>query len=156
MSAGVDTLPVMVKLPVITARSWVAPEYFHARWCDVATHPEWAPGMEYIRLDGPLRAGVHGVMKTREGEETPMMVSDVVPGLAFQDTVFLDGGTLTVRHESHAEGSGSRLELHGRIEGSRAEELAAGLAGLDEVLAADLAGLIALVEREHASSEPRG
>lgn len=138
-----------MKFPVITARSWVAPEYFHARWCDVATHPEWAPGMEYIRLDGPLRAGVRGVMKTRDGDEAPMMVSDIVPGLAFQDTVFLDGATLTVRHESHAEGAGSRLELHGRIEGPRADELAADLAGLDEVLASDLAGLIALVEREH-------
>ncbi|MBW9109741.1 hypothetical protein JNB61_08150 [Microbacterium ureisolvens] len=79
-----------------------------------------------------------------------MMVSDIVPGLAFQDTVFLDGGTLTVRHESHGENAGSRLELHAEIDGPRAEELAADLAGLDEVLAADLAGLIALVESEHA------
>ena len=140
----------MMRFPVITARSWVAPEYFHARWCDVSTHPEWAPGMEYIRLDEPLRPGVRGVMKTRDGEETPMMVSDVVPGLAFQDTVFLDGGTLTVRHESHAEEAGSRLELYARIEGPRAEQLAAELAGLDDVLAADLAGLIALVERERS------
>ena len=141
----------MTNFPVITARSWVAPEHFHARWCDVATHPEWAPGMEYIRLEGPLRAGVRGVMKTREGAETPMMVSDLVPGLAFQDTVFLDGGTLTVRHESHADGSGSRLELHARIEGPRAGELASEFAGLDAVLASDLAGLVALVEREHAA-----
>jgi hypothetical protein len=136
------------KFPVVTARSWAGPEYFHAHWCDVSTHPEWAPGMEYIRLDGPLRPGVRGVMKTREGDETPMMVSDLVPGLAFQDTIFLDGGTLTVRHESHAEEAGSRLELHAQIDGPRAEELAANMAGLDEVLAADLANLIALVERE--------
>lgn len=141
----------MVRFPVITARSWVAPAYFHARWCDVATHPEWAPGMEYVRLDGPLRPGVRGVMKTRDGEETAMMVSDIVPGLAFQDTVFLDGGTLTVRHESHAENSGSRLELHVQIDGPDAAGLAASLAGLDEVLAADLASLIALVERERAA-----
>ena len=140
----------MIEFPLITAESRVAPEHFHARWCDVATHPEWAPGMEYIRLDGPLRAGVHGVMKTRDGDETPMMVSDLVPGLAFQDTVFLDGGTLTVRHESHSEDTGSRLDLHAQIEGPRAEELAAELAGLDDVLAADLASLIALVERERA------
>lgn len=139
-----------MKLRVVTARSRVAPEHFHARWCDVETHPEWAPGMEYIRLEGPVRPGARGVMKTRDGEETPMMVSDVVPGLAFQDTVFLDGGTLTVRHESHREGSGSRLELHGRIEGPREAELAAEFAGLEDVLASDLAGLIALVEREHA------
>ncbi|GAB3161769.1 hypothetical protein GCM10027059_12720 [Myceligenerans halotolerans] len=134
---------------MITAGSRVAPEHFHARWCDVETHPQWAPGMEYIRLEGPVRPGVHGVMKTREGQETAMLVSDVVPGVAFQDTVLLDGGALTVRHESHRDGTGSRLELHARIDGPRAAELAAEMAGLDEVLAADLAGLIALVEREH-------
>jgi hypothetical protein len=54
-----------------------------------------------------------------------------------------------VRHESHPLGTGSRLELHTRIDGPRAEELAAGFAGLDEVLAADLANLVALVESEH-------
>ncbi|MFF2494853.1 hypothetical protein [Agromyces sp. NPDC058064] len=143
----------MMTFPVITARSLVAPEYFHARWCDVTTHPEWAPGMEYIRLEEPLGIGVRGVMKTRDGEETPMMVSDIVPGLAFQDTVFLDGGTLTVRHESHRDDAGSRLELHARIDGPRAEELASSMAGLDEVLASDLAGLIAVVEREHGHRE---
>ncbi|GIE85384.1 hypothetical protein SAMN06264365_1056 [Actinoplanes regularis] len=105
--------------------------------------------MEYIRLDGPVRPGARGVMKTRAGQETPMLVSDVVPGVAFQDTVFLDGGTLTVRHESHRDGTGSRLELRAWIDGPQAAELAARMAGLEEVLAADLAGLIALVEREH-------
>ncbi|WP_143232338.1 hypothetical protein [Actinoplanes regularis] len=139
----------MIEFPVITAGSRVAPEHFHARWCDVSTHPEWAPGMEYIRLDGPVRPGARGVMKTRAGQETPMLVSDVVPGVAFQDTVFLDGGTLTVRHESHRDGTGSRLELRAWIDGPQAAELAARMAGLEEVLAADLAGLIALVEREH-------
>lgn len=141
----------MVNLRVITARSRVAPEYFHARWCDVETHPEWAPGMEYVRLDGPVRAGARGVMKARDGAETPLLISDVVPGIAFQDTVFLDGGTLTVRHESHPDGTGSRLELHGRIEGPRDAELARELDGLADVLAGDLASLIALVEREHAA-----
>ncbi|GLW29004.1 hypothetical protein [Actinoplanes regularis] len=139
----------MIEFPVITAGSRVAPDHFHARWCDVSTHPEWAPGMEYIRLDGPVRPGARGVMKTRAGQETPMLVSDVVPGVAFQDTVFLDGGTLTVRHESHRDGTGSRLELRAWIDGPQAAELAARMAGLEEVLAADLAGLIALVERAH-------
>jgi hypothetical protein len=139
----------MIELPVVRASSRVAPEHFHARWCDVATHPEWAPGMEYLRLDGPLRVGARGVMKARAGQETAFVVSDLVPGLAFQDTVLLDGGELTVRHESHPDGSGSRLELHTRVEGPRAADLAAGMAGLGEVLAADLAGLIALVENEH-------
>ncbi|MGN6220346.1 MAG: hypothetical protein ACTHNQ_12655 [Microbacterium sp.] len=139
----------MIRFPVITATSRVPPQYFHARWCDVATHPEWAPGMEYIRLEGPVRPGARGVMKTRDGEETPMMVSDVVPGLAFQDTVLFDGASLTVRHESHPDGTGSRLELHASFDGPRAEEFAASMAGLDDVLASDLAGLIALVESEH-------
>ncbi|MDR4534469.1 hypothetical protein [Glutamicibacter sp. PS] len=115
------------------------------------THPEWAPGMEYIRLEGPLRPGVRGVMKTRGGDETPMMVSDIVPGLAFQDTVFFDGGSLTVCHESHAEDGGSRLELHASIDGPNSEKLASAMAGLEDVLASDLAGLVALVEREQSA-----
>jgi hypothetical protein len=139
----------MIEFPLITAESRVAPEHFHARWCDVATHPEWAPGMEYLRLEGPLRVGARGVLKARAGEETLFLVSDLVPGLAFQDTLLLAGGELTVRHESHPLGTGSRLELHTRIDGPRAEELAAGFAGLEEVLAADLANLVALVESEH-------
>ncbi|GGN42550.1 hypothetical protein FHR83_007204 [Actinoplanes campanulatus] len=139
----------MFEFPLISASSRVAPEHFHARWCDVATHPQWAPGMEYLRLGEPLRAGARGVMKTRAGQETPFLVSDLVPGRVFQDTVPFDGADLTVRHESLPDGTGSRLELRARLDGPRAAEVAAELAGLDEVLAGDLAGLIALVEREH-------
>ncbi|MEU4619826.1 hypothetical protein AB0G04_07590 [Actinoplanes sp. NPDC023801] len=139
----------MIEFPLITAESRVAPEHFHARWCDVATHPEWAPGMEYLRLEGPLHVGARGVLKARGGQETLFLISDLVPGLVFQDTLLLDGGELTVRHESHPLGTGSRLELHARIDGPRAAELAETMAGLEEVLAADLANLVALVEREH-------
>jgi hypothetical protein len=97
----------MIEIGHIVAESWVAPEHFHARWCDVAIHTEWAPGMEYLRLAEPL----------------------------------------AVRHESHPHGAGSRLELHARMDGPKAAERAAEMAGLDMVLASDLAGLVALVER---------
>jgi hypothetical protein len=107
--------------------------------------------MEYLRLEGPLQVGTRGVLKARDGQETLFLISDLVPGLAFQDTLLLDGGELTVRHESHALGTGSRLELHARIDGPRAGELAAEFAGLEKVLAADLANLITLVESEHPS-----
>ncbi|WP_328478218.1 hypothetical protein OHA21_26595 [Actinoplanes sp. NBC_00393] len=137
----------MIEIGHIVAESWVAPEHFHARWCDVETHTEWAPGMEYLRLAEPLAIGARGVMKAKDGPECPFIVSDLVPGLAYQDTLVLDGAELTVRHESHPHGTGSRLELHARMDGPKAAERAAEMAGLDRVLASDLAGLVALVER---------
>ena len=137
----------MIEIGHIVAGSWVAPEHFHARWCDLATHTEWAPGMEYLRLDGPLEAGARGVMKAKDGPEHAFVVSDLMPGVAYQDTLLLDGAELTVRHESHPHGTGSRLELHARMEGPKAAERAAEMAGLDQALAADLARLVALVER---------
>ncbi|MEU4427588.1 hypothetical protein AB0F81_43770 [Actinoplanes sp. NPDC024001] len=140
----------MIEIAYLTADSWVAPEHFHARWCDVETHPEWAPGMEYLRLDGPLVKGARGVMKAKDGPECVFIVSDLVPGVAYQDTVVLDGAELTVRHESHPHGTGSRLELHVRMDGPKAAERAAEMNGLADALASDLAGLVALVERNAA------
>ena len=137
----------MIEVARVTAGSSAAPEQYYARWCDVATHPEWAPGMEFIRLDGPLVVGARGVMRTRAGQEAPYIVSDLVPGVVFEDTVVLDGAELVVRHQSLPRGTGSRLELRAHLKGPRAAERAGDLAGLQEALETDLAGLVALVER---------
>lgn len=146
------TLPGMIEVARVSAESWVRPEPFHDRWCDLATHPQWAAGMEFLRLDEPFGVGARGVLRLRSGRESAFEVTALVPGRVYADTTFLDGGRLTVHHEARPVGTGSHLELHAFVDGPRAGELAGEMG--DEVqvaLRTDLDALVRLVEHEVAA-----
>jgi hypothetical protein len=138
----------MIEVARVTGESRVGPAFFHARWCDLATHQEWSATMEFLRLDEPLAAGARGVSKAHGGRETPFMVTALEPGTVYADTTFLKGARLTVHHDARPLGTGSRLEVHAYLQGRRARRWARIMGGdVQESLAMDLSRLIGLAER---------
>lgn len=138
----------MIELARVTATSSVSPERFVERWFDLATHPEWAPGMDYLRLDEPFALGARGMLKVGGEEPRPFEVTVVEPGHRYADATILDGARLEVSHEAIPLGEGSALELVATLDGERAQHYAAEFAGIGDALAGDLARLVALLEGE--------
>lgn len=141
----------MIEIGWASATSTAPPGAFHARWCDVETHPEWAASMEWFRLDGPFGVGARGTLRTRDGRESRFVVTEVVPGRSYADTTELDGAGLTVHHFAEAHGQGSRLTLRAWLDGAEEARWADEIGDISEALAQDLAALVALLE-----SGPRG
>lgn len=137
----------VIEVARVSDRSWVHPRFFFEKWCDLATHPEWAPGMQFLRLDEPFALGARGVLKLVGGRESPFVVTELIDGTVYADTTELDGAGLTVRHEATPHGTGSRLELTCVIEGPREAHWAREVEGIEQSLADDLASLVALAER---------
>ncbi|MGP7959955.1 hypothetical protein ACTVCO_03960 [Sanguibacter sp. A247] len=116
---------------------------FYERWCDLPSHPEWAPSMEYFILDGPFGIGATGRSRSVGGAETRFTVTSVGPGWVYADTTELDGARLTVHHEAREEDGATRVILTGLLEG-RAD--AVDGTALSAALARDLESLAALLE----------
>ena len=120
---------------------------FFERWCDLESHPEWAPSMEYFRLDGPFGLGARGVLKARGGEEAEFVVTALDPPHLYADTTTLDGATLTVSHRATPLAEGCRVELVAWLEGERASIYAAEMGdSVQRSLERDLASLAAILE----------
>jgi len=129
--------------------SSASPERFVARWRDLATHPEWAAGMEYLRLNEPFAVGARGVLKVRGGREAPFVVTEFVQGRLYADTTILDNAELTVHHSAEPSGSGSALVLRAWLTGARAGEYADELRDdVQRSLDVDLAALAWMLESE--------
>lgn len=136
----------MIEIARVAATSTVAPERFFERWCDLDTHPEWAPGMDYLRLDEPFALGARGMLKVGGEQPRPFEVTGIDPGRRYADTTILDGARMEVSHEALPLGSGSALELVATLDGPRAQHYAAEFAGIGDALAGDLGRLVALLE----------
>ena len=150
----------MIELATAQASSAAPPQEFFERWVDHATWGEWSPDTEWARVDGPVRAGAHGVLKPKGGPKTKFTVSECEPGRVYTDISRLPGARLTFRHtaERAAAGPGSELAgseltvrvwLDGPLSWLWARTAFRGFATSGP---ADLARLIMLVERprEHA------
>ena len=140
----------MIEIARVAATSTVGPRRFVDRWCDLDTHPEWAPGMDYLRLDEPFAVGARGMLKVGGQDPRPFEVTGVIPGRLYADTTILDGARMEVTHEAQPLGSGSSLEISATLDGERAQHYAAEFAGIGDALADDLRRLIALLEGESA------
>src|SRR5689334_10598985 len=102
------------------ATSTAAPQYFFARWGDMATWPEWNTDTEWVRLDGPFAAGATGQLKPKGGPTVRFTVA------ALTDRSFVDvshhlGARLTFDHaiEPTATG-GARIRVSISMSGSLA------------------------------------
>jgi GNAT superfamily N-acetyltransferase len=138
----------MIEVARVSAESRVEPAFFHARWCDLATHPEWSAGMEYLRLQEPLAIGARGVSKPNGGRPAPFVVTALEPNTVYADTTLLKGARLTVHHEARRHGAGSRLEVHAYLRGRRARRWAGRMGDdVQQSLAVDLARLVELAEK---------
>ncbi|WP_395244209.1 hypothetical protein ACGGZK_19105 [Agromyces sp. MMS24-K17] len=141
----------MIEIADATRTSPVAAGRFVARWADLATHPEWAVGMEFLRLDEPFAVGARGVLKVRGGHEAPFVVTEYEPGRSYADTTILDGAELTVHHEAIERDGATALRLRAWLTGPRAAEFAEEMG--DDVQASldrDLAALASLLEADVA------
>ncbi|KAF2417814.1 hypothetical protein [Microbacterium sp. B35-30] len=143
----------MIEIARAELSSTVSPERFVARWRDLATHPEWAAGMEYLRLDEPFAVGARGVLKVRGGHEAPFVVAEYVDGRLYADTTILDGAELTVHHSAVPSESGSALVLRAWLTGARAAEYADQMRDdVQRSLDADLAALARMLESENEAT----
>lgn len=140
----------MIEIARVAATSSVAPRRFFERWCDLDTHPEWAPGMDYLRLDEPFGIGAQGMLKVGGEDPRPFEISGVVPGRLYADTTILDGARMEVTHEATSVEGVTHLELVATLDGERADRYAAEFAGIGDALAGDLGRLVALLENESA------
>lgn len=137
----------MIEIARVT-RTCVAPgSQFFERWCDLPSHPEWAPSMEYFVLDGEFGLGATGRSRAVGGTETRFTVTRVGPGWVYADTTDLDGAQLTVLHEAIDGEHGTIVTLTGLVDGAAQDSVAAQLAPtLQVALERDLASLAGLLE----------
>ncbi|WP_157525320.1 SRPBCC family protein [Microbacterium yannicii] len=143
----------MVEVARAVIRSTASASRFFERWCDLPSHPEWAPSMEYFALDGPFGLGATGRSRAVGGAETRFTVTAIGPGWVYADTTQLDGARLTVRHEAVDEGTGTIVTLTGSLEGENVTALSSEIGpGLQRALERDLRSLAAMLEAE----EPDG
>lgn len=146
----------MIEIARAELSSTASPERFVARWRHLATHPEWAAGMEYLRLHEPFAVGARGVLKVRGGHEAPFVVAEYVEGRIYADTTILDGAELTVHHSAASSESGSALVLRAWLTGPRAAEYADQMRDdVQRSLDADLAALAMLLESEDEATTRR-
>lgn len=133
-----------------TSRVSTAPAVrFFERWCDLPTHPEWAPSMEYFVLDGEFGVGATGRSKPVGGTEAPFTVTAVGPGYVYADTTRLPGARLTVHHTAEEVDGATVVTLLGSLDGPAELALAVEIApGLQDALERDLASLAELLERD--------
>src|SRR4051794_34580982 len=109
----------MIEIARVT-RSSIAPgSRFFERWCDLPSHPEWAPSMEYFVLDEPFGLGATGRSRAVGGAETRFTVTRLGPGWVYADTTDLDGARLTVLHEAVDGAHSTIVTLMGLLDGDR-------------------------------------
>ncbi len=136
----------MVVIGSASATSSVPPAQFHARWCDVETHGEWASSMEWLKLDSEFGVGATGTSRNRDGVEHPFRVIEVEPGRVYADATILEDAELVVRHVAEPDGEGSRLTIQAWVAGPEEEEHAFEMGDISSALQGDLDSLVALLE----------
>ena len=137
----------MIEIASTTRVSSALPSRFFERWCDLSTHPEWAPSMEYFVLDGPFGLGATGRSKPVGGAEASFTVTAVGPGWVYADTTELPGAALIVHHEAIIRDGTTVVTLTGFLDGPDEMALADEIApGLHDALERDLASLATLLE----------
>lgn len=121
----------------------VLPQAFFDRWADMATWPEWNTDTEWVRLDGPFRAGATGQLKPKGGPTTRFVVTSLVPGREFTDVSLLLGARLEFRHLVDGDtGNGTTVSVQVTIAGPLAWFWRAVLGkGIAKGLGEDLARL---------------
>lgn len=130
------------------ATSTATPDAFFARWIDHDTWSEWSPDTEWVRLDGPVEVGTHGVLKPKGGPKTKFVISACTPGREYTDTSRLPGARLVFRHTVEPAAPGCELHVQVTMDGPLAWVWAKILGGgFRESAQGDLDRLVRLVER---------
>jgi Polyketide cyclase / dehydrase and lipid transport len=135
------------------AESHAAPQYFFARWGDMATWPEWNADTEWVRLDGPFAAGSTGHLKPKGGPKVRFTIA-ALTDRSFVDVSHLLGARLTFDHTiepTAAGGSVVRVAISMGGPLARVWILLLGK-GLRQSVQADLDRLVATAETDAAGA----
>jgi hypothetical protein len=146
----------MTTLATAQADSTATPDYFFARWADMATWPEWNSDTEWVRLDGPFATGSTGVLKPKGGPKVKFAIGSLTDS-EFVDVSLLFGAKLTFAHAIHAAGGRTTVAVVISMTGPMAWfwRLALGK-GLRSSVQRDLDALVATVEADAvATSDAR-
>ncbi|TQF74882.1 hypothetical protein FK531_02080 [Rhodococcus spelaei] len=93
---------------VVTA---AAPEEIYRRWTDIGTWAEDDADLEWVRVDGPVRVGATGKVKTG-GPAQRITFTELVPGRVMNFEIRLPGATLSFPHAIEELPEGIRV-THG-------------------------------------------
>ena len=127
-----------------------SPEAVWTLWSDVSRWTEWDTSLTAMRMDGPFEPGGTGVMTIEGQGDIDFRLTAVQPGVGFTDETELPIATLRFGHTmTPLDGGRLRVTHTVSIEGPAADEL--GPQVTEDVPDA-MAGLVALAERETASS----
>lgn len=131
-----------------SAASTATTDAYFARWIDHDTWPEWSPGTEWVRVDGPVGVGTRGVSKPKRGPKAKFVISACAPGQEYNDTTLLRGARLVFQHTVKRAQQGSDLRVRTTMDAPLAWMWATFMGGGFRGSAqADLDRLVRLVEQ---------
>jgi len=137
----------MIELASAARTSTAAPSAYFARWVDHRSWPEWSPDTEWVRVEGPVRAGTTGVLKPVGGPKTRFTISECEDDRVYTDVSALPGASLTFRHTVEPTASGSALTVRVWLTGPLARLWArTAFRGMSSSVPEDLDRLVAAVE----------
>ena len=85
-------------------------------WADVPSRTDWDKGLEYIRLDGPFKAGATGTVKVEGQGPIPYEVVDVNPEDSYTDRFKSLPATHTDWHHTIAPNGDGGYDVTWRLE----------------------------------------
>jgi uncharacterized protein YndB with AHSA1/START domain len=95
-----------------------APASVFAVWADMQTWPQWNRDTEWVRLDGPFRAGSTGVLKPKGGPRVKFVIERLEPDSEFVDVSRLWGARLRFDHRvTPQRGGGCAIDVTVSITG---------------------------------------
>lgn len=100
-----------------TAHARASPDAFFRVWTDVGAWPRWDDALEWAELDGPMRLGAKGRLKSRGSPPAPFEVVRYEPGRGYAFATALPLGRLVVDRSMAADGEGVRFTHDVRFEG---------------------------------------
>jgi hypothetical protein len=137
----------MIELGRGVATSTASPDAYFARWIDHDSWPTWSPDTEWVRLNGPVSVGTHGVLKPKGGPKAKFVITACVPDKEYTDTTRLPGARLVFRHTVQPADVGSDLSVLVTMAGPLAFLWARVMGGgFRESAQSDLNRLVQLVE----------
>jgi hypothetical protein len=107
----------MTALAHATAASSASPEALFARWVDHAIWSHWSLDTQWVRPDGPARAGSTGRLTPRGGPSVRFVISACSPPHEYTDTSHLRGARLVFPHSASRVGDATELAADVSISG---------------------------------------
>ena len=138
----------MIELGSGHATSTATPSAFFAKWIDHKSWSDWSPDTDWVRLDGAVSLGAHGVMKPKGGPKLKFVISALAQDQEYTDCTSLFGACILFRHLAEATSSGTDLRVAVAVDGPLSRVWAVILGkNFRQSAQADLDRLVEIVEQ---------